>query len=127
MDIATSNDYLNVLTSVLQRQTIKDMLYEGIMSTMLYWTIFGYILSSAPLAVWNLHKYNLLRRVSWKAILGGSVGIFTLAWLIADSTPADKIFFIVGAGAGVFCTHLHFEIAELISGHIEAAQLKKQE
>ncbi|ETV83939.1 hypothetical protein, variant [Aphanomyces astaci] len=91
MDFATANDYLGVLSSVFQRQTIKDILYEGIMSTMLYWTIFGYAVSSAPLAVWNLHKYNVLRSVSWQAVAGVSTLLFTAAWLFADSTPADKV------------------------------------
>ncbi|OQS02304.1 hypothetical protein THRCLA_21449 [Thraustotheca clavata] len=104
----------------------RDTIIEGLMSRVLYWTIAGYLLAAFPIAVWNLNKEIATKRRQWKmaAMLSMILSITILSAIVEDYT--EKIFFIVGAIVGAFCTQMHFEIAEMISEHFEAAKEKKE-
>ncbi|KAF0697832.1 Aste57867_11502 [Aphanomyces stellatus] len=122
-----ANMYMEGLQALLTKQTLHDIVVDGLKSPMLYAMFWGYVVGGFPVFVLNVHKANVLVHLPTSFAIVFSLAVFAFSWLFLLDSVGQQVFYVLGASVGAFCTHLHFEIIELIRGHVQATSSKDKD
>ncbi|KAG9402761.1 hypothetical protein AC1031_007363 [Aphanomyces cochlioides] len=126
MAISTAlSDIIDLFAIAFEHHSLVDLVYDGLMSRLLYWMLFGYVVSSLPIVVWHLHKFDKLHRLSTTTVAIVSVVLCGFGLLFVD-TLVNKIYLVLGAVGGAFCTYLHGEIVHLVVQFIKERKPKHE-
>ncbi|CAK4636718.1 hypothetical protein LEN26_020024 [Aphanomyces euteiches] len=118
-------DILDLFAIAFEHHSLVDVVYDGLKSPLLYWMLFGYVVGSLPIVVWHFHKVHKLHRLSTTAVAVVAAVVCGFGLRFAG-TLVHKIYLVLGAVGGAFCTYLHGEIVHLVVGFINERKPKQE-